>query len=215
MDYPGKKLLVPAFLFLFVFASCAQSKTSPKTETKLVGGGCEGCEAIYEYGDLKLTAIDTLPTFGDREPKLKITGTVFQKDGKTPAENVILYIYHTNREGFYEKKGDEKGWARRHGFIRGWIITGKDGKYTFYTFRPAAYPDGSEPEHIHLTVKEPGTNEYYLDDYVFEDDPLLTRERRERLRNRGGSGIVTPKTVNGMLTIDRDIVLGKNIPDYD
>lgn len=196
-----KKLLLLAFPLLFVFASCAQTTTKSTTETKLVGGGCEGCEALYEYGDKKLTATDTLPTFAEREPKLKITGTVYHKDGKTPAENVILYIYHTNREGVYETKGDEQGWARRHGYIRGWVQTGKDGKYTFYTFRPGAYPNGSEPEHIHLTVKEPGTNEYYLDDYVFDDDPLLTQAKRKSRSNRGGSGIVTPKMVNGMLTI--------------
>ncbi len=111
--------------------------------SKIVGGGCEGCEAIYEYGDKKLRVTDTLPDFQKTEPKLKITGTVFQKDGTSPAANVILYIYHTNRKGYYATKGNEKGWAKRHGFIRGWVKTGKDGRYTFYTFRPAAYPEGN------------------------------------------------------------------------
>ncbi len=181
----------------------------------LVGGGCEGCEAIFEYGDKKLIPIDTLPGFEENEPKLKITGTVFQKDGKTPAEDIILYIYHTNRYGIYELKGDKKGWAKRHGFNRGWIKTAKGGKYTFYTFRPAAYPDKTEPEHIHLTVKEPDKNEYYLDSYLFEDDPILTQEEREKLSNRGGSGVMTPKEENGILTIKRNIILGKNIPNYE
>jgi len=215
MNPTGIKLELSVILLLLVFTSCAQTNSPSKTETKLVGGPCEGCEAIYEYGTKKLTATDTLPTFDEREPKLKITGTVYQKDGKTPAENVILYVYHTNREGVYETQGDEKGWARRHGFIRGWVQTGKDGKYTFYTFRPGAYPNGSENEHIHLTVKEPGKNEYYLDDYVFDDDPLLTQAKRKSRSNRGGSGIISPKKINGILTIKRDIVLGKNIPDYD
>lgn len=183
--------------------------------SKIVGGGCEGCEAIFEYGDKKLTSTDTLPGFKENEPKLKITGTVFQKDGKTPAQDVILYIYHTNRNGIYELIGNEKGWAKRHGFIRGWIKTAKDGKYTFYTFRPAAYPDRKEPEHIHLTVKEPNKNEYYLDDYLFEDDPLLTQEKRKKLSNRGGSGVMTPQEENGIFTIERNIILGKNIPDYE
>ena len=159
-------------------------------------------------------ARDTLPEFGVNEPKLKISGTVFKKDKRTPAENVIVYIYHTNRKGVYERKDDEKGWAKRHGFIRGWVKTAKDGHYTFYTFRPAAYPDGSEPEHIHITVKEPGKKEYYLDDYLFGDDPGLTPEIREDLENRGGSGIVFPKKANGMLTLERDLFMGLNIPNY-
>ena len=140
---------------------------------------------------------------------------VFQNDGKTPANDVIIYIYQTNRKGIYERKGDEKGWARRHGFIRGWAQTGKDGRYTFYTFRPGAYPNRNVPEHIHVTVKEPGKNEYYLDDFHFDDDPLLTQAARDRLPNRGGSGISSPQLNAGILTIERDLILGLNIPNYD
>lgn len=204
-------LLSISVLLLSVF-SC-QSQTS-ETGNKLVGGPCEGCEALYEYGEKKLTPTDTLPNYQETEPKLKISGTIYQKDGRTPAENVIVYIYHTNRAGIYETKGGEEGWARRHGFIRGWVKTGKDGKYTFYTFRPAAYPRTSIPEHIHMTIKEPDRNEYYIDEIQFEDDPFLTVEQRKRSNNRAGSGIVMPVLKDGILTIERDIILGLNIPAY-
>ncbi|MBA3986400.1 MAG: intradiol ring-cleavage dioxygenase [Flavobacteriales bacterium] len=207
------KVFQIALVFLYLgFTSCnAQTKRT----TIAVGGPCEGCEAIFEYGNKILTSVDTLPEFQNNESKLKITGIVFKKDGKTPAENVIIYIYHTNRQGVYKRKGEEKGWARRHGFIRGWVKTEKGGQYIFYTFKPASYPDGSEPGHIHVTVKEPDRNEYWLDDYLFDDDPLLTQDRRKKLRNRGGSGIVQPTKENGILTIKRDIILGKNIPEYE
>jgi protocatechuate 3,4-dioxygenase, beta subunit len=202
------------YILIFLFAiSLSHSQT--KNNNKPIGGPCEGCEAIYEYGNKKLTNIDTLPTFKANEPKILITGTVFKKDQKTPAENVILYIYHTNRNGIYETKGDEKGWAKRHGYIRGWIKTGSNGAYQFYTFRPASYPNRKEQEHIHITVKEPNTNDYYIDAYVFDDDPLLTTDKRNKLKKRGGSGIVKPKFENGILTVKRDIILGLNIPDYD
>lgn len=210
------KIKTCQLVFLSVLWICTSCNAQTKNTTaKFVGGGCEGCEAIYEYGDKKLTPIDTLPGFQNNNPKLKITGTVFKNDGKTPAENVIIYIYHTNRQGIYETRGDETGWAKRHGCIRGWIKTGKDGKYTFLTFRPVAYPDGSEPEHIHITVKETDKNEYYLDDYLFEDDPLLTQSTKSKLNNRGGSGIMIPIEKNGIINIERNIILGKNIPDYE
>lgn len=180
----------------------------------LVGGPCEGCGAIYEYGDRRLTSIDTLPGFEAHEPKLMVTGIVFEKDGKSPAKEVILYVYHTNRSGIYETKGDEQGWDRRHGYIRTWLKTDEDGRYTFYTFRPAAYPQGTECEHIHITIKEPGKNEYYIDEFVFDDDPLLTSEKRNALENRGGSGICSPRIENGRYKIERDITLGLNIPNY-
>lgn len=181
---------------------------------RIVGGPCEGCEAIYEYGDKRLTSVDTLPEFENNEPKMKVTGIVYKKGTRTPAENVIVYIYHTNRHGVYQTKGNEKGWAKRHGYIRGWVKTGKDGKYTFYSFRPGSYPDRSEPEHIHITIKEPTTKEYYLDEYFFADDPLLKQSVIEKLPKRGGSGFVTPLMEEGMLVIKRDLLLGENIPDY-
>lgn len=79
----------------------------------------------------------------------------------------------------------------------------------------SGYPDGSEPEHIHVTVKEPDKNEYYLDEYLFDDDPLLTHGKRKHLENRGGSGIMQPKRGNGILTVERNITLGLHIPDYE
>jgi len=198
--------------FLLAITACQSQTNSP---TKVVGGPCEGCEAIFEYENKELKAIDTLPEFETTELNLKITGKVFHKDGKTPAENVILYIYHTNREGIYATKGNEKAWAKRHGYFRGWIKTGPDGNYTFFTFRPASYPKSVEPDHIHITVKEPDKNEYYIDEIVFDDDPLLTKDKRERLVNRAGSGIVKPKLKNEILMVHRDIILGLNIPNYE
>ena len=202
------------YILILTTISC-QSQTKRNISSKIIGGPCEGCEAIFEYGNKKLTMTDTLPSYIENEPKIKITGTIFKKDGKTRADNIILYIYHTNRNGIYERKGNEKGWAKRHGFIRGWIKTDDSGKYAFYTFRPAAYPDGGEPEHIHMTVKEQNKKEYYIDNIMFIDDPKLTNSKKQSLKNRAGSGIVEVKTENGILTVKRDIVLGLNIPNYD
>jgi protocatechuate 3,4-dioxygenase beta subunit len=201
--------LVAGFTLLS-FSCKAQNATD-----RQVGGSCEGCEALFEYGDKILKDTDTLPLFAITEPKLKLSGKVYQSDGKTPASDVILYIYHTDRTGIYPKAGDEKGWAKRHGFLRGWANTDEKGRYTFFTFRPASYPGRTEPEHIHLTVKEPGKIAYYLDDFVFEDDPILTSEKKAKLSNRGGSGIVKPILSNGIWLIERDLILGLNIPDYD
>lgn len=204
-----KKIFLLHMLYL-----CWWQVSVAQSQAKLVGGPCEGCEAVFEYGARTLNATDTLPGFDANEPKLLISGTIFQQDGKTPASDVIVYIYHTNRQGIYETKGNEKGWARRHGIYRGWLKTGADGRYQFYAFRPAAYPNGREPEHIHLTVKEPNKNEYYIDSIVFEDDPLLTKEERENMKDRGGSGIVHLKKHGYLYQGQRNIILGQNIPNY-
>ena len=193
--------------------SCVNSQQK-NNSVKKVGGSCEGCEAIYEYGNKVLNTIDTLPQFKNASQKIKVTGTIYEKDGITPAKNVILYAYHTNEKGIYPKKSDSKGWERRHGFIRGWIKTDKTGKYTIYTFRPASYPNTTIEQHIHLTVKEPDKNEYYIDDITFSNDPNLSSRTKNRIKPRGGKGIVTLKNQMGFLTAKRDIILGLNIPNY-
>jgi protocatechuate 3,4-dioxygenase beta subunit len=202
--------LVLSFLLMTVIGVDAYS------QDRDVGGQCEGCEAVFEYGAKKLTWVDTLPDFREPGPKLEISGTIFQRDGKTPAKDVILYIYHTDQKGEYSRKGNESGWGLRHGYIRGWIKTGADGKYKFYTLKPAAYPGGGNPSHIHATIKEPGLKEYWIGEYLFEDDPILTaKDRQSDKRNRCGPGIVTThRAKTGMLTARRDLVLGLNVPGY-
>lgn len=180
-----------------------------------VGGPCEGCEAILEYGSQKLSSTDTLPEFKTHDNPMLISGTVYQLDGVTPAPNVIIYAYHTNEKGIYPTKGDEKGWARRHGYLRGWTKTDSKGQYAFYSFKPASYPSRTEAAHVHITVKEPDKNEYWIDAIEFEGDPLITPEKRGQKRQRGGSGIVSlSKNPDGLILCKRDIILGKNIPNY-
>lgn len=199
------------FVVSMLLSSCARSQE--EKEYELIGGPCEGCEAVLEFeGDLN--PVDTLPEFTSAENKLKITGTIFKNDGRTPAENVILYIHHTNAKGIYPTKGDEKGWGERHGYLRGWIKTGKDGRYTFYTQVPASYPNRRTPAHIHPLILEPDGRYYYLSDYFFKGDPLLTDEHQQD-PPRGGNGVVELQSHNGMKLIKRDLILGKAVPGYE
>jgi protocatechuate 3,4-dioxygenase beta subunit len=177
-------------------------------------GECDGCEGVFEYDARRLAAVDTLPDFAATEPKLKLTGVIYRPDGKTPAEGVILYIYHTDRHGIYPKKGNETGTARQHGYIRGWVKTGKDGRYTFYTFRPGGYPSGRAPEHIHPIIAEPDGRYYWVNEFLFDDDKNLTDVERRPREVRGSHGVVRLKNEKGIWVGERDFVLGKGIPRY-
>jgi protocatechuate 3,4-dioxygenase, beta subunit len=194
----------------------AVNRSYSKTTSPAVGGGCEGCEAIYEspVPFARLKAVDTLPGFNEPGPKLEVSGIVYQRDGKTPAGDVVIYVYHTDQKGVYSGGSNETTWSKRHGHIRGWLKTGKDGSYKFYTLRPAAYPGRRDAAHIHVTVKEPGKNEYWIDEYLFSDDPLLTDEQKKHIENRGGDGILKTVQSGGMLRATRDIILGLNVPAY-
>ncbi|KAA3622363.1 MAG: intradiol ring-cleavage dioxygenase [Flavobacterium sp.] len=202
------------FLLAVLLSSCtnAQQKIIPK----LVGAPCEGCEAVFEYGDQKLTNTDTLPDFNKEGTKIKVEGIIYEKDGKTPANNVILYVYHTDLEGLYTPAADAEGWARNHGDNRTWLKTNKDGRYAFYTIKPAPYPTRSEPAHIHYEILEPNGKYYYLQSCYFEGDSLLTSKQINPESPRGGtSGVLRLKKEGNLWVGTRDIILGKNIPGYE
>jgi protocatechuate 3,4-dioxygenase beta subunit len=183
---------------------------------RLVGGPCEGCEEIFEYGDQTLIAVDTLPDFKDDGPKIKVTGTIYQSDGKTPAKDVILYVYHTDQGGIYTPKEGESGWAKRHGYIKGWVKTDSQGQYAFYTLIPGVYPDQSSPAHIHPTILEPNGKYYWLGSFHFEGDSLLTnKEMHPHLPRGGSSGLLSLRKEGNIWVGTRDIILGRNIPDYN
>jgi len=45
-------------------------------QPRLVGGPCEGCEAVFEWGERQLTPTDTLPDFDSTPQKLLLSGTI-------------------------------------------------------------------------------------------------------------------------------------------
>lgn len=170
---------------------------------------CEGCEAIYERSFDDLSWKTTISSDNEPGEPFILSGTVYQVDGTTPAEGVIVYAYHTNAEGVYPTRGDESGWGRRHGYLRGWVTSNEQGRYAFRTIRPATYPSRTEPAHIHMIVKEPDRKEYWIDAVMFEGDPLL--EEEERGSGRGGPGIVKlDQDEDGTWRANRDIVLERH-----
>jgi protocatechuate 3,4-dioxygenase, beta subunit len=206
-------LLIP----VLAISNCSQRNPQLVMDPQeKVGGRCEGCEAIHEspVPFEQLPDFTRLPDFSQAAKPLGINGIVYKQDGKTPAAGVVIYVYHTDQTGVYPKRGDEKGWAKRHGYIRGWMRTNDKGEYKFMTLKPAAYPGRKDPAHIHVTIKEPDKNEYWIDEYLFDDDPLLTEEAKKRCEDRGGSGILHLIDVGNMYKAARNIYLGKNIPNY-
>jgi protocatechuate 3,4-dioxygenase beta subunit len=204
-----------AVLLPWLATGCSGRQTHSAPPSGPVGGGCDGCEGIYEGMPAGLAPRTTIASASEPGERMEISGVVYRRDGRTPAAGVILYVYHTDAKGYYSPAPDATGNARRHGHLRGWMKTGADGAYAFSTIRPTPYPGRAIPAHVHPIVKEPDKNEYYLDEYRFDDDPLLTAAERAKAENRGGSGIIhLTKTAAGVWTGARDIVLGLNIPNY-
>lgn len=203
---------------IILLASCARAQGPGTTtpEARLVGGPCEGCEAVLEYGDAaSLCAVDTLYGFADGGRQVRISGTIYQPDGVTAAADVILYVYHTDPGGIYAPAPGATGWARRHGRRHAWLRTDARGRYTFYTVMPGHYPGTEMAAHIHPTILEPGGRYYYVADYLFADDPFLAEGNPDRERPRGGPGrVLTPRREGNLWVAERDLILGRHVPGY-
>lgn len=204
------------WLWLTACSQAGAPEAAGRQPSSKVGGACEGCGVMYAspVPFTQLNEVDTLPDFTEPGPKLVISGIVYKADGKTPAQEVVLYVYHTDQTGRYTNRNGEQGFAGRNGYIKGWVKTNAKGEYSFYTLRPAPYPNAAIPAHIHPVIKEPGLNEYYIDEYRFDGDVFLTAEERKKEEGRGGSGVVHLTDRNGMLYGQRNIYLGRNIPGY-
>lgn len=146
---------------------------------------------------------------GERGTPLLLRGRVLDGEGRG-VPGVLLYLYHANADGRYPKRPGLCGAARIQGYLRGYVQTDAAGRYEVRTIRPGAYPVRDTPEHLHVTVftRRPHRTEHaaYIDDVMFDDDPILDARWRARQELRGGSGIVTPRRGQGdTIVVVRDI----------
>lgn len=207
---------------LFVLACNGQVQSNKSSEnTKIdnhggiVGGPFENGDFMYIGMPENIKPSDTSPGWEQPGQKLLIKGKMLKIDGKTPASGVIMYYYHTDVNGYYAESDSLDRRVARHGYIRGWVKSDEEGNYAIYTVRPAAYPNSREPAHIHPSIKEPGIDkEYYIDAFVFEDDPLLTESVKNNMELRGGSGVLKLYTKDSLQIAEHHIILGLNIPNY-
>jgi Protocatechuate 3,4-dioxygenase beta subunit len=180
---------------------------------KLIGT-CEGCELMFEGMPAQLSWQANIAPTGELGEPLIIMGTILKNDGKTPASGIVLYVYHTDNKGEYSLASGQVN-AKRHGHLRGWIKTDAQGRYEFKTIRPASYPNSRNPQHIHPILHEPGKGYYWIDEFVFDDDPLLGANERSRVTPVGGSGLTKlKKNQQGVWEGKRDIILGLNVRGY-
>lgn len=103
---------------------------------------------------------------GDR---MVVHGRAIAEDGRTPLVGAVIFAYHTDRNGHYDRPG-----APAHSWrLKGWALTDERGRFEFRTIRPGAYPRRDTPEHIHLNLFLADGRRYWADGVIFDDDPLL------------------------------------------
>jgi protocatechuate 3,4-dioxygenase beta subunit len=163
------------------------------------GAPCGSCSAPENLSWKTVIAPEKEPG----EP-LIITGKIFQPDGKTPAEGMVLWVYQTDATGYYNEKDDAS-----HPRLKGWMKIGADSKYEFRTIRPGAYPHRSTPAHIHAHVYGPGYSERSIEDYWFKDDPRINDAEKAKMEKEGERPVIVEvkRDSNGIWRGVRDIKL--------
>ncbi len=147
----------------------------------------------------------TLTSPGEPGEALHVTGTVYGPDGTTPASGVDVYAYHTDAEGVYSETNDNT-----HPRLKATVRTGTDGRYELRTIKPAPYPGGGIPAHIHYRISGGGFPAQGAE-LNFEGDPQLSAHAKARAARRGRFGSIRPleKGADGVWRVVFDLKLRK------
>ncbi|MGE3301698.1 MAG: protocatechuate 3,4-dioxygenase subunit beta [Hyphomonadaceae bacterium] len=122
-----------------------------------------------------LTAQHKAPPQGQR---IIVTGRVLD-DRRRPVPNTVMEIWQANAAGRYIHAKDDWDAPLDPNFTgAGRVITDADGRYTYITVRPGAYPWGNHknawrPAHIHLSLLGPAFATRLVTQMYFPDDPLI------------------------------------------
>lgn len=163
---------------------------------------------LYDFGTKILSSTDSVPDYNSKKEKLKITGTIYKSDGKTPVSDVILFVEQPDEHGNFDLRKEND---KRYVYHRTWVKTDAEGRYTIYTFIPGNDRIHQQYKQIFPVVKEPTKEPYEIETFLFNDDPLISKYCRKRLMKKGDiTRILEPKLVDGILVAQRDIILNQD-----
>lgn len=143
---------------------------------------------------------------GSKGTPLKLTGTVFEDDGKTPLPEVTIEAWQCDENQHYDNTSDEY-------LFRGTTKTGKDGKYEFQTIIPVPYkatPNLWRPAHIHLLISSPSHQDLITQIY-FKGDPHLD-EDTSSTSPTAANRILDISEIKGTKIVEFDIVMAETFP---
>lgn len=110
---------------------------------------------------------------GEPGERLTVSGVVVGPDG-APIGGASLYIYQTDREGYYGvKPASDSNNPRLKLLLR----SDAKGAWSFDTIKPGSYPGSRNPAHIHFEVSAPGRANRFFE-IVFEGDPFITDQMK-------------------------------------
>jgi protocatechuate 3,4-dioxygenase beta subunit len=142
-------------------------------------------EKAQETRPVTLTATARIAPESEPGTPLVIHGHAFAEDGKAPLANAVIFAYHTDKDGVYDRPG-----APAHSWrLRGWAKTDAKGAFEFRTIKPGSYPQSRNPAHVHFTIFS-GSSRYHAGELQFADDKFISDQEKERSKKEGEFGSV-------------------------
>jgi protocatechuate 3,4-dioxygenase beta subunit len=127
--------------------------------------------------------------------RIIVSGRLIDEDGRA-VSGALIEIWQANAAGRYAHSVDQHHAPLDPNFSGcGRAVTDDDGRYTFVTIRPGAYPwtnhyNAWRPAHIHFSVCGPAfatrlvTQMYFPGDPLLEADPIFNSIADETARRR-------------------------------
>ncbi len=186
----------------------------PHTLSELTGP-VYGHDSVRE-GDADLTRQHEGEPLGER---IVVSGRVLDEDGR-PVADTLLEVWQANAAGRYVHVVDQHDAPLDPNFTgAGRVVTDSEGRYSFTTIKPGAYPwrnhpNAWRPAHIHFSLFGPSflsrlvTQMYFPGDPLLPYDPMWNAIPDERARDRMMSSFDMDATVpEWALAYRFDIVL--------
>ncbi|MEO8399592.1 MAG: intradiol ring-cleavage dioxygenase [Ignavibacteriaceae bacterium] len=192
-----------------MYTACGKENIS---KTEILKDTCDGPDANISCCFINMPDYisEIMKIAGESEEgqRMIIKGQILNEDEKTPYPGILIYAYHTDNNGYYSKKGNEKGIQKWHGYLHGWCRTNEEGRYEIHSIKPNRYPSNNAPAHIHWAIKKTDGEMSYLNDFVFSNDSLVNDEYLSYLRSPGDNGVIDLNdNGSGVLTGSRTTIL--------
>lgn len=206
MSETNPPLVSPEYLSTRTRAPLRQPVPLPLGPTELTGPLLG--EGRVTAADADLTLFSGGQAVGQR---IVVTGRVMDQGGR-PVSNSLVEVWQANAAGRYRHTEDR--WPAPldpHFSGLGRALTDAEGRYTFLTIRPGAYPwrnhhNAWRPAHIHFSLFGRAFVQRLVTQMYFPDDPLLALDpiyqavpesARSRLVSRYDHDVTRPEWALG------------------